>query len=159
MMSNAKDDRLRMQIVKNGCSTNRITHLPFIYLSSRTWRATRCQLVDFSRKPRQWRMNFLTTTSTISSFGMCSRTMSHHAMSIANVYGISTIAIDTNNTSPNLSLSNCIQTSFSRVLHWFKNEYFTWVNEPPCASCGVKSTWNQVTTTYMSKIIIFGVIV
>ncbi|KAF9935050.1 peptide-N4-(N-acetyl-beta- glucosaminyl)asparagine amidase [Linnemannia zychae] len=22
-----------------------------------------------------------------------------------------------------------------RVLHWFKNEYFTWVNEPPCVRC------------------------
>ncbi|KAG0311486.1 peptide-N4-(N-acetyl-beta- glucosaminyl)asparagine amidase [Dissophora globulifera] len=26
-----------------------------------------------------------------------------------------------------------------RLLHWFKNEYFTWVNEPPCASCQAKT--------------------
>ncbi|KAF9907020.1 peptide-N4-(N-acetyl-beta- glucosaminyl)asparagine amidase [Lobosporangium transversale] len=26
-----------------------------------------------------------------------------------------------------------------RLLHWFKNEYFTWVNEPPCASCQGKT--------------------
>ncbi|KAG0282512.1 peptide-N4-(N-acetyl-beta- glucosaminyl)asparagine amidase [Linnemannia gamsii] len=27
-----------------------------------------------------------------------------------------------------------------RVLHWFKNEYFTWVNQPPCISCGSSTT-------------------
>ncbi|KAF9350712.1 peptide-N4-(N-acetyl-beta- glucosaminyl)asparagine amidase, partial [Mortierella sp. NVP85] len=27
-----------------------------------------------------------------------------------------------------------------RLLHWFKNEYFTWVNEPPCITCQAKTT-------------------
>ncbi|KAF9966662.1 peptide-N4-(N-acetyl-beta- glucosaminyl)asparagine amidase [Mortierella alpina] len=27
-----------------------------------------------------------------------------------------------------------------RLLHWFKNDYFTWVNQPPCARCQAKTT-------------------
>ncbi|KAI8360124.1 hypothetical protein B0O80DRAFT_525570 [Mortierella sp. GBAus27b] len=26
-----------------------------------------------------------------------------------------------------------------RLLHWFKNEYFTWLNEPPCVVCEAKT--------------------
>jgi len=25
-----------------------------------------------------------------------------------------------------------------RLLHWFKNDYFTWVNELPCETCQVR---------------------
>ncbi|OAQ28419.1 cysteine proteinase [Linnemannia elongata AG-77] len=27
-----------------------------------------------------------------------------------------------------------------RLLHWFKNEYFTWVNQPPCTRCEASTT-------------------
>ncbi|KAI7816908.1 hypothetical protein BC939DRAFT_507875 [Gamsiella multidivaricata] len=28
-----------------------------------------------------------------------------------------------------------------RLLHWFKNDYFVWVNEPPCVSCQGKTVF------------------
>ncbi|KAG0231545.1 peptide-N4-(N-acetyl-beta- glucosaminyl)asparagine amidase [Mortierella sp. GBA43] len=30
-------------------------------------------------------------------------------------------------------------TTARRLLHWFKNEYFTWLNEPPCVVCEAKT--------------------
>ncbi|CAO3569723.1 unnamed protein product [Mortierella alpina] len=38
---------------------------------------------------------------------------------------------------PNDSIDDIV---VRRLLHWFKNDYFTWVNQPPCARCQAKTT-------------------
>ncbi|ORE10561.1 hypothetical protein BCV72DRAFT_15308 [Rhizopus microsporus var. microsporus] len=34
---------------------------------------------------------------------------------------------------------NCLEdTIIKKLLYWFKNEFFTWVNSPPCEHCNVR---------------------